>query len=69
MIWTILWLSWAAVGLVLEVVALIRPQRGETLSENLWRLLRRQPIFWFLGVGLGAWGMLHIFGPTWALPW
>jgi hypothetical protein len=69
MIWTALWLSWAAAGLALEVVALLRPARSDTASEKLWTLLRTNPILWFIGVGLAAWGGLHIFGPTWALPY
>jgi hypothetical protein len=34
--WTWLWLSWIGLFLILEAVALVRKERGDTLSEHVW---------------------------------
>ncbi len=67
--WTWLWIAYGLGGLALEAVALLRPARSDTASENIWKLLRVQPIIWFIGLALACWGILHLFGPTAALPW
>lgn len=36
-IWTILWLAWLGLFAVIEGVALVRSDRGDTLSEHVWK--------------------------------
>jgi len=36
MIFTIVWVTWLLVFLGIEAVALIRKERGDTLSEHVW---------------------------------
>jgi hypothetical protein len=67
--WTWFWIAFGVVGLLAEAVALMRPKFGDTLSEQIWTLLGIQPIVWFVGLALAIWGILHLFGPTAALPW
>lgn len=64
-------LGWAIIvlcGLTLEIIALVRPGKGDTASEHVWWVLRRHPIVWFCSLGLFAWVILHFFGPTWVSP-
>jgi len=49
---TAFWILWAAVGGVCELVALWSRRRGDTLSENVWSVLRvgrdsRYPWLWY----------------------
>lgn len=41
--WSWVWLSWASAGVVAELVALARTQRGDTLSEQVWAYLHVTP--------------------------
>jgi hypothetical protein len=41
--WTVTWLAWIAFGVVAELVALVRTQRGDTLSEQVWAYLKVTP--------------------------
>jgi hypothetical protein len=68
MVWTLMWIGWGVLGLTLEIATLLRPKYGDTLSENIWVLLKKHPLVWFIGLGLSAWALLHLFGPTWTLP-
>lgn len=36
--WTWVWIAWILLGVVLEGVALARPAKGDTLSEQVWSL-------------------------------
>lgn len=59
-------LGWGIIfgaGLVLEILALIRKDRGDTLSEHVWFLLRKGGVvFWFLALGFFMWLIVHFFG-------
>lgn len=52
--WAWLWLAWAAAGLALELVALLRPAPGDTLSEQVWLLLAQRGVGKFLAWMLTA---------------
>lgn len=36
--WSIFWLTWASIGLIAEIAALISRQPGATLSAQVWSL-------------------------------
>jgi len=57
--------GWIAIGVSavgLEVAALVNKTPGGTLSEHIWRLADLHPIFWFIGLTVLNWSMLHLFG-------
>lgn len=56
------WIVLVVAGLALEAAALIRKQKGDTASEHIWWLLRKSVVFWFLGLGLFIWLLVHFFG-------
>lgn len=70
--WSAIWIIWMATFGVVEGIALIRPGRGDTLSENVWRWFKTGPghtvgIGWgWRAFALGAflvWLALHlVFG-------
>ena len=35
--WEPIWVAWIGAFLVIEGIALVRKERGDTLSENVWR--------------------------------
>jgi hypothetical protein len=35
--WDYIWLGWIAAFLILEAIALINDEPGDTLSENIWQ--------------------------------
>lgn len=41
--WLVFWLAWCGVFVVGEGIALARTQRGDTLSETVWRWLHVTP--------------------------
>lgn len=41
--WSTIWIIWMATFGVVEGIALIRPGRGDTLSENTWRWFKTGP--------------------------
>lgn len=43
MVWTVLWIGWIGAFIVLEGVALYRPQEGDTLSEQVRHWLHYGP--------------------------
>lgn len=50
---TAVWIVLGAVGAVTELVALARPQKGDTLSEHFWRVCRVKdprptPVVWVI---------------------
>lgn len=49
--WFIFWMIWLSTFLVFEGIALLSPERGDTLSEQIWFLQRG---FWPLTVGLAV---------------
>jgi hypothetical protein len=34
--WSIFWVGWVVVGIGVELAAIFRSKRGDTLSENTW---------------------------------
>lgn len=61
------WLVIVGSGVLLEILALLVPSGGDTLSEHVWAFLRLHPALWFLGFGAGLWAMWHFFWRT--RPW
>lgn len=61
-IFTVLWGIIGGAALVLEIVALRRKARGDTLSEQIWALLRTNVVVWFVRLGFFAWLIIHFFG-------
>lgn len=55
--WRLYWLAFLLLGfLVPETIALIRRQRGDTLSEAVWYWCQVTP-----GNSLTTWTALHVF--------
>ena len=44
---------------VWETIALIRPRRGDTLSELVWSVLRRARVLQFVAAGFILWMLVH----------
>ena len=58
--WTIAWIALAAVGTTMEAIALLRSERGDTLSEQVWAALRRGPlVLRWLVAGILLWVLVH----------
>lgn len=63
--WTLLWLGWLTAFLIIEGFALANTERGDTLSETVWRWasIKEKGAFWrlrrLLLVTLLAWLALH----------
>lgn len=72
---TVLWAAWFAFFLVLEGIALFRPERGDTFSENWWSLFRLQSrvpvwlrlILVVVQVGFGTWLTGHLAFGWWTI--
>jgi hypothetical protein len=76
--WAWAWICWSALFLGLETAALVRKDKGDTLSEHVWRLLdvtnrnRGAALAWHvrlrrsvLVMGL-AWLVVHLLTGGWA---
>ncbi|KKM81974.1 hypothetical protein LCGC14_1324270 [marine sediment metagenome] len=61
-VFTVLWGTIFGVGLIVEIVALRRDGKGDTLSEHVWKLLRINVVVWFVALGFFAWLIIHFFG-------
>lgn len=66
--WTLLWLGWIALFFLIEMPAVFNKERGDTLSEHLWKWFavkddRSTPWTWtrrgILGLAL-AWLVAHL---------
>jgi len=62
--WGIFWITWWAVGILGEVVALINKTPGDTLSEQVWHLRENMSgnvfsLSLFLLGGLALWAIYH----------
>jgi len=56
---TCLWITWVIVGIVIQIVALLRNAPHDTLSEHVWWLMSRRPFWvWVIG-GFLAWLLVH----------
>lgn len=58
---TIAWLIWLGWFIYWEARALMRKDLGDTLSEHVWKTLKRSPVFWFTALGGFVWLGLHFF--------
>ncbi len=38
--WTVAWIGWLLMFAVIEGVAIIRKEKGDTLSEHIWKWFR-----------------------------
>lgn len=65
--WTVAWLTWIALFVVIEVPAIFNRQAGDTLSERLraWFATRTKPVGWRLRrltlAFFLTWLVLHLF--------
>jgi hypothetical protein len=59
----VVWLVWAGSLLVLEMVAVFSPRKGDTLSESVWHLLRHGGAI--VLVPLYVWLGWHFFLEFW----
>lgn len=58
-------IGWLVVGIAalgLEVIALKRDERGDTLSEHVWFALRMHPLAWLGAAAFFAWLIPHFLG-------
>lgn len=61
-LFTVAWVVWIAAFGVIEGIALRRKERGDTLSEHVWAVLRRPGPWWFLAAGFLVWLTAHFLG-------
>ena len=55
------WAAWLAFGLAWEIWAVwLDKESGDTLTEQI-RPLLSHPFVWWMGAGLVAWAVLHLF--------
>jgi hypothetical protein len=54
-----LWIAWAMVGFAIEMIALRRPDPGDTLSEQIWNLRDRDSEIYYLLLFFFAWALFH----------
>lgn len=70
--WSWAWAILIAAGVALEIVAIVRPQSGDTLSEQVWDWLRYgadqvpTPAVWLARFVVGA--LLVWLVPHWLFP-
>jgi hypothetical protein len=60
--WGAFWVAWGAVGIVVELVAVFRQAKGDTLSEQVWFVRDHYldyPMAGFLMAGFFAWLVYH----------
>ncbi|MEK9736188.1 MAG: hypothetical protein VW362_07035 [Candidatus Nanopelagicales bacterium] len=63
-LFTVAWVLWISAFIVIEGVALIRKERGDTLSEQVWFALKKAPVLWWVGAGFMLWVTGHFLVPT-----
>jgi len=56
---TWLWVLWILAGLSIEVIALWRSEPYDTLSEHVWWLFCRRPVWIWVVVGFLLWSIVH----------
>jgi hypothetical protein len=66
-LWRWLWAAWLALFLILEGIAVADPDRGDTLSEQVWALITSNPGLWGSAVAiLLGWLAWHfLIEPRW----
>lgn len=53
------WVAWGLMFAAIEAIALIDRDRGDTLSEWVWRVLGFHQVIWWMGAGALVWLVLH----------
>jgi len=56
---TAAWIIWGLAFIGLEAWALIRSEKGDTLSEQVWALFGVSNVVWFMGAGFLLWLVIH----------
>ena len=61
--YTVAWVSWLVLFVVIEALALRDTDKGDTLSEHVWFLMfhdgRPRPVIYYLFAGFFLWMLLH----------
>ena len=57
--YTIFWITWLALGLVVEFITIFNHRRGDTLSENVWQLMLTNKCFGWLVAAFLVWLLVH----------
>ena len=60
------WIAWIVAFCVMEAIAIHRKAPGDTLSEQVWAVLRGRPPLWFIGAGFLVWLAGHFLVGTWS---
>lgn len=53
------WIIIAVAASILEGMAVKDKRKGDTLSEQIWRILDIHPVVWFMGAGGLVWMVRH----------
>ncbi len=61
-LFTVLWGLIFGAGLIVEIIAIRRKGKGDTLSEHVWKLLRTNVVVYFVVLGFFIWLVIHFFG-------
>jgi hypothetical protein len=60
--WTIAWLVWLGLFVLIEGFAIARREPGDTLSEQVWAFIRGKPARWVMLAGFLLWLVWHFLG-------
>ena len=69
--WTVGWLLWLAMFLAIEGAAIFNKEKGDTLSEHVWKwfAIRNKPSGYrlrrFVFLAFWAWLSIHFFTGGW----
>jgi hypothetical protein len=56
---TWLWIGWIAFFILVEGHAIMHQRERETFSWQVWWVLRRTPVLWWIGAGFMVWLTVH----------
>jgi hypothetical protein len=57
--YTVAWAIWIVYFLAVETIAILDKDRGDTLSEHVWAIVRSSSFAWFMVGGLLIWLVYH----------
>ena len=63
---TLLWITWIAVGIIIELHAIIF-NTYDTLSEKLWKVSKKRKVYRIALIIGFTWALIHIGGGECAL--
>ena len=63
---TLLWITWIAIGIIIELYAIIF-NTYDTLSEKLWKVSKKRRVYRIALIIGFAWALIHIGGGECAL--